>query len=275
MKKLYTLLIVAFMVLPNIGLTNAQVVQDSAKMVMLRVKSTKPDINWSGKTTALCDDENDLIVQVSIDSFNLSAYQIDSAVLRIFFKTPSTAGDFAFYEMDPNWVDTIVTWNSAAELTVADTTFATLTVDQAVDTNYWVNITDFIKLKLDAGEDFGWRIISVDGTASATSRTSYHADAIMQPTIFITSKDLTGIPDQKGVNISVFPNPATDHLKILLEERREGTVSLYNTVGAQVLKKQFHSDNIQLALEGIRAGMYFLTIESGQSIIHTKKIIVR
>lgn len=274
MRKFYTLLIVAIMLMPFISISKAQDLPDSVKIVMLRVKSTKADNNWSGNSTALCNSENDLIAKASISDFTLTSNQLDSAVLRIYFKTPNVKGKLDFFDMDPNWVDTTVTWNSAASLTVADTSFATLNVNKDEDTHYWLNITDYLKAKLDAEEDFGWRTVSVDGTASATSRTSYHTDPIMQPTIFLYLKDFTGINHQKGTSISVFPNPATDYLRIEVGENINGTVALYNMVGTKVLSQQIQSENITLDLTKIKSGIYFLSIESASVNIQASKIIV-
>ena len=274
MKRIYTLLVVAVMLTSFVNISKAQVTPDSAKVVMLRIKESKPDDNWSGNTTAMADFENDLIAKASISDFKLTSDELDSAMLRIFFKTPSPIGDYAFFDMEPAWVDTVVTWNSAASLTVADTSFATLTVDLDSNATYWLNITDFIKAKLDAEVDFGWRSVSVDGIVAATARTSYHADPLMQPTIFLYPKDFTGIPRQQGISISLFPNPATDYLRIDLGENTTGTVVLYNTIGASVLRKQFHSANIKLDLTAIESGIYFLSIESEDTNFQTRKVIV-
>lgn len=263
------------MLFPFAANSFAQEDPDSVKVaVLLRVKESKPDNNWSGKGTALCDFENDLLAQISIQDFNLTADQIDSAMLRIFFKTPSAKGDVAFYDMDPNWVDTTITWNTAASLTVSDTPFATLTVDEDIDAHYWVNITDYIKTALDKGVDFGWRIKS-DGTASATSRTSYHADAVMQPTIFLYEKGATSVNLNKNDRISIYPNPASDYVRINLGEVSQGNVILYNISGSRVLQKQIDSNNMRLDLTSLNSGIYLLRIESEQNLSHATKILVR
>ncbi len=273
MKRIYTLLVVAVMLTSFVNISRAQVTPDSVKIVMLRIKSSKPDLNISGKGTAKADFENDLIAKASIGDFNLTSDELDSAMLRIFFKDTDPIGDYAFFDMEPAWVDTMVTWNSAASLTVADTSFATLTLIDA-DTTYWLNITDFIKAKLDAEVDFGWRSVSVDGIVSATTRTSYHVTPFFQPTIFLYPKDFTGITRQQGISISIFPNPATDYLRVDLGENTAGTVVLYNTIGASVLRKQFHSANIKLDLTVIESGIYFLSIESEDTNFQTRKVIV-
>ena len=109
---------------------------------------------------------------------------------------------------------------------------------------------------------------------AATARTSYHTDPLMQPTIFLYPKDFTGITRQQGISISLFPNPATDYLRIDLGENTAGTVVLYNTIGASVLRKQFHSANIKLDLTAIESGIYFLSIESEDTNFQTRKVIV-
>jgi hypothetical protein len=276
MKKFYSFIIIAFFLFPLAADSIAQEEPDSVKIAsLLRVKSSKPDNNWAGKGTALCDFENDLLAQVSIADFTMSSDMIDSVMLRIFFKTPNATGDFAFHDMDPNWVDTTITWNTATGLTVADNPFATLAVDQDADAHYWLNITEYTKAAIDKGVDFGWRIKSVEGIASATARTSYHADAIMQPTIFLYKKDATAIRTNQKDELSVYPNPATDYAMVNLKETTQGYINVYNTVGERVLRKQVQSEHMRLDLATLNSGVYFLTVESGQNISKTTKIIVR
>jgi len=276
MKRIYTSIFIALMLFAFSNISRAQTEPDSAKVVLLRVKESKPDVNWSGKATALCDFENDLLAKASIADFTMTSDQVDSVMLRIFFKAPDVKGDLAFYDMNPDWVDTTVTWNSAASLTVSDTPFATLTVDQDADAHYWLNITEYMKTALDKGIDFGWRIVAVDDIASATSRTSYHADYIMQPTIFLYQKDVTGIRNsEQGRRVAVFPNPASDYTMVSIGETTDGYLNVYNTVGARVLRKKVDSEHMRLDLTSLKTGVYFITVESDLEVSEATKILVR
>jgi hypothetical protein len=277
MKKIYSFIIIAFFLFPLAANSIAQEEPDSVKLVtLLRVKSSKPDNNWAGKGTALCDAENDLLAQISVADFTLGSEMIDSAMLRIFFKAPAAKGDLALYDMDPNWVDTSATWNSVAGLTVSDTPFATMTIDQDDEAHYWVNVTDYIKTAIDKGVDFGWRIKSVDGTAAATARTSYHDDPLMQPTIFIYEKEeVVAVDLGQAVTLSVYPNPASDYIRVELNEVVEGKVNVYNVVGTRVLQKQIDSENMQIDLTSLNPGMYFISVGSEVHSSRATKILVR
>jgi len=78
-----------------------------------------------------------------------------------------------------------------------------------------------------------------------------------------------------GVECLVYPNPASDRVYIKLGRRVDGSISLRNMLGQTLIKKDISSDPEILDLYGIETGIYFLTVESGNKIITTGKIIVR
>ncbi|HDO26853.1 MAG TPA: T9SS type A sorting domain-containing protein [Bacteroidetes bacterium] len=80
-------------------------------------------------------------------------------------------------------------------------------------------------------------------------------------------------------NIQVYPNPATDELFVSIPSSNEGdfNISLIDLTGKELIRKNsdFNIQNnvVQLNLNGISPGMYFLRINNGQNTF-TKKVIV-
>jgi hypothetical protein len=85
---------------------------------------------------------------------------------------------------------------------------------------------------------------------------------------------ITGIEESMpGDNISIFPNPATDHITI-----RSGKpvtcLRLLNQTGAELVNLSSSERMINLPIKQISPGTYFLVIRQGQNTI-TRKIIIR
>jgi hypothetical protein len=75
------------------------------------------------------------------------------------------------------------------------------------------------------------------------------------------------------VNWNMYPNPASESTQILFTHKEIGQFELLNTLGKNVMQGKFNSDVINLSLDGLQKGVYYirLIIESEQRV-HTKKI---
>jgi hypothetical protein len=78
----------------------------------------------------------------------------------------------------------------------------------------------------------------------------------------------------QSLNVSVYPNPAHDQLIVEFEQAADGTsITLLNTLGQIVLTRQTDARSMSLDLLDIKAGIYYLSVESRSAKV-TKKIIV-
>jgi hypothetical protein len=78
--------------------------------------------------------------------------------------------------------------------------------------------------------------------------------------------------------MEVYPNPASDYILLSWEKAtsdREIFVSVYNSAGILILKKEFKNDGaeIRLDLDGLPSGVYWVTIESNSSPVKASKFI--
>lgn len=78
------------------------------------------------------------------------------------------------------------------------------------------------------------------------------------------------------VNWNMYPNPASESTQILFTHKENGQFELLNTLGKIVRQGKFNSDVINLSLDGLQKGVYYirLIIESEQRV-HTRKLIIR
>lgn len=84
------------------------------------------------------------------------------------------------------------------------------------------------------------------------------------------------VNDFEGVEVNVFPNPATDKVTITLSQDLLNTikVSLIDIQGKtiNIPKKEFNN-TFELNLESLNSGLYFIQLRSGNNII-TEKLVV-
>ncbi|MCB0601317.1 MAG: T9SS type A sorting domain-containing protein [Saprospiraceae bacterium] len=82
---------------------------------------------------------------------------------------------------------------------------------------------------------------------------------IQQPAaMIITSISESDLPE---LQLHIYPNPASDWIKIHSEVEYHFEVSIYDVLGRSVLFKSLHDDQ-ELHLESLSAGLYFLEINT-------------
>ena len=77
--------------------------------------------------------------------------------------------------------------------------------------------------------------------------------------------------------ISVYPNPSNGKIFVEIKDRtisfNEGEINIYNSLGKNIYQEKLISERIQIDLSNEVKGVYFIKIQSGQTII-TKKIVI-
>ena len=95
---------------------------------------------------------------------------------------------------------------------------------------------------------------------------------------FQTVLGINTIASQTG-NISVYPNPSSGKFNIKLKNGEQGieNVEVFNVLGEEVYKKQFSTNNSQIAIElNQPSGVYFCrVIANTGELIGEEKIIVQ
>lgn len=75
------------------------------------------------------------------------------------------------------------------------------------------------------------------------------------------------------INVTTYPNPATDILYITFDKNETSNVQLFDVQGKQILQQVENSKTIELNISSLPSGIYFLKLTTG-AIQFTKKIIV-
>jgi hypothetical protein len=97
--------------------------------------------------------------------------------------------------------------------------------------------------------------------------------------IEVLPADDVNVPDVKATPaITVYPNPATDNVKIKFENVEEGPaqVRIMNINGQVVLDQRINIDNtdVNVKLPDLKAGIYFVNIISEKAML-TRKLVVQ
>ena len=75
-------------------------------------------------------------------------------------------------------------------------------------------------------------------------------------------------------NVKVYPNPATDFLKIRFNNQDEVNIRLYNTAGQLMLNDWSNSSSKTIDLSGMKQGLYLLSVTSN-SHQETIKVVIQ
>ena len=105
-----------------------------------------------------------------------------------------------------------------------------------------------------------WELILISGSAIASSS---------------FSNELKVIENEEINEVKVYPNPATDVLKISLPSESENgaTVKLLDGAGKMIHKAAISGTSHELNVESLNAGLYILLVEDGTSVFKEKIVV--
>ncbi len=87
-----------------------------------------------------------------------------------------------------------------------------------------------------------------------------------------TTTSTTDIAIQSN-NITFFPNPANNLVTVIATAEKQSHLTLYNVVGDEVKSWIIDGEKKQIDVSGLKNGIYFLKIESGE-LVKTEKIVI-
>ncbi len=128
--------------------------------------------------------------------------------------------------------------------------------------------TEIIDLISYQGQTAMFRIVNIGGFGNST----------FVDNINVGEEEALALEDTELTNISVFPNPASDQVNIVLPNTISGitTFNITNNLGQVVLKSgnEFTSSQVSLDISNLSQGIYFITIENNNQRT-IEKLIVR
>ena len=77
-----------------------------------------------------------------------------------------------------------------------------------------------------------------------------------------------------GVEVSIFPNPATSCIDVQLDEEIEGTIQILDMRGAIVSTSTIQGKQSRTSVQGLAQGMYMVRVSTAAGVIATRRIII-
>jgi hypothetical protein len=129
----------------------------------------------------------------------------------------------------------------------------------------------FIPATIIAGTDYTVKISScIDPLISDVSDGNF---SIIASGSNSSQKTITGTDEIANLQVKVYPNPATDKININAD-RTIDNVRLLNGIGQIVMQIDAGTNHVQLNVEGLKSGIYFLSIETGNTT-STRKLMIK
>jgi len=97
----------------------------------------------------------------------------------------------------------------------------------------------------------------------------------LQPAEVVFAQSInTGYNEPKIAHkVSAFPNPVTNLLTVDITELNGQSLSLYNTLGQEVLQQKITTFRSQVNTQGLENGVYVLQVNTEEGVV-TKRILV-
>ena len=76
-----------------------------------------------------------------------------------------------------------------------------------------------------------------------------------------------------NISVNTYPNPAIDVVHFDFNKLSNGTLTIYNSIGQEVLKREFNQSKISIDRQGLKSGIYYYVIESNDKEVYSNKLI--
>ena len=91
--------------------------------------------------------------------------------------------------------------------------------------------------------------------------------------IAIIDNDWINVAETEDVNVMIYPNPASDVVKVTTVNGQQSTVRIYNILGMLVEEIEINSNETEINVSDYNPGIYFFNIQTENENV-TKKIVV-
>ena len=132
-------------------------------------------------------------------------------------------------------------------------------VDKIGDVNYLFNLNSYR--------------VACDGNFSQGLRCYQDPQFGFYNTGIASSCNYTGVNELKSDKIEIYPNPAKDYINFDMGMYKDFQLSVYNSVGQTVLKKQLTSSNTTLNIQSFQSGMYYYQLINNKAKVISGKFL--
>ena len=119
--------------------------------------------------------------------------------------------------------------------------------------------------------------ILITFTTNAIAGAGSGKDTLFIDDIEFVYVDHTGLDEYevRQSQLSVYPNPATDHITVSFPNMQNGKLFIYNIVGEQIMSRELADETSNISIAGLAKGIYMVRVTDDKGIVGTKKLIIR
>ena len=119
--------------------------------------------------------------------------------------------------------------------------------------------------------------ILITFTTNAIAGAGSGKDTLFIDDIEFVYVDHTGLDEYevRQSQLSVYPNPATDHITVSFPNMQNGKLFIYNIVGEQIMSRELADETSNISVAGLAKGIYMVRVTDDKGIVGTKKLIIR
>lgn len=119
--------------------------------------------------------------------------------------------------------------------------------------------------------------ILITFTTNAIAGAGSGKDTLFIDDIEFVYVDHTGLDEYevRQSQLSVYPNPATDHITVSFPNMQNGKLFIYNIVGEQIMSRELATETSKISVAGLAKGIYMVRVTDDKGIVGTKKLIIR
>lgn len=200
-----------------------------------------------------------------------------SVILKLGVQWVKGESTVEFFNCSSDWDETTTTWETASLLTTDTSPFYTQSISPSDEgAKILLDFTDYVKNQLLSGSDLSFRMISnvEDNNFKIWSKEAAHQDnwpeLIVMTQVSTSSKNYTF---KEGLDLLVYPNPASNNITVETDQFISGTITLNNIVGGKVLSQIISGNKTTLNVMGLKPAIYFLNVKTGK-MVKSQKVII-
>ena len=134
---------------------------------------------------------------------------------------------------------------------------------------YNENTTDNLLEAMNLGADI---LIEEGYSCLKWANTGMDFDNIGLP-VFEKFDDMININEYNKGDVSIYPNPARDFVRVSTVNGQQSTVRVYNTLGMLVEELEMNSEEIEINTASYNNGVYFVRVDNGSSVTVNRVVI--
>ncbi len=148
------------------------------------------------------------------------------------------------------------------------------------DDTYTTDAEGKVMLSEISGSDSYIWTVSTEGKVTENGIVGYESkNGLLEPTynetiVVYLIEQITPLSVTPEMTSRIFPNPASDVVKLISDHSKIKRVELLSLTGAVLMSKEFNSSEVDLNISSFKTGVYFIKTLNELNQIHTERLVI-